>query len=134
MVKLYANMTVDIKGLTRLLANIDDGVNGGLSIASAREVSAEVVKEAKRLSRVRTGKMKKGWTRRRTRGGYIVYDPVRYTVYNEFGTRKMSAKPMLGPAMRKGAKFLAPAMKKYFEFGVRHLITETGEDLTEDKL
>lgn len=55
--------------------------------------------EAKARSRVRTGTMRAGWEARIT-GEHTgsVRNGVRYTIYNEFGTRYMGAQPMIVPA------------------------------------
>ena len=51
------------------------------------------------LSRVDTGAMKGSWfVDKPSPLTRYVYNPVDYSVYNEFGTRKMSAQPMARPA------------------------------------
>ena len=77
-------------------------------IARSETVSSLAVSQAianiefrcKARSRRDTGTMKGGWQGEMT--GYyegIVYNLVYYTIYNEYGTYKMSAQPMLGPAI-----------------------------------
>lgn len=53
---------------------------------------------AKRRSRVRTGEMRDGWRKEPAGDGWIVANDVPYTFYNEYGTTKMAAQPMLHPA------------------------------------
>jgi hypothetical protein len=71
-----------------------------LRAATGTRASADrIVEGAKRRSRVRTGWMRDHWTAERVdQYEWEVGNPVEYTVYNEFGTRYMSAQPMLGPA------------------------------------
>lgn len=60
---------------------------------------AELVKVgAQRRSRVDTGEMRDGWQVEAAGDGFRVYNDVEHAVYNEYGTRHMSAAPMLHPA------------------------------------
>lgn len=66
---------------------------------ATRNGAKRVVDGAKRRSRVDTGRMREGWDYEQTGPAeYTVFNDVDYTIYNEFGTRNMSAQPMLGPA------------------------------------
>jgi len=71
----------------------------------------EVESYAKSFSRVDTGAMKSGWQSEMTGDMTArISNDVEYTIYNEFGTYKMSAQPMLTPAMEMIApKLLSPA-------------------------
>jgi HK97 gp10 family phage protein len=56
--------------------------------------------EAKLRSRVRTGRMRDAWkTEQVERHEWEVHNDISYVIYNEYGTRYMSAQPMLGPAV-----------------------------------
>jgi HK97 gp10 family phage protein len=83
-------------------SNIDK-VQRGLKTHAETATKAgagRIVDEAQRRSRVRTGTMRDGWTAERTGAyEYTVFNDVPWTVYNEYGTRYMSAQPMLGPAV-----------------------------------
>lgn len=58
---------------------------------------------ARRRSRVDTGQMRDGWKTRKAEGeggyAYEVYNEVPHVVFNEFGTTRLPAQPMLGPAV-----------------------------------
>ncbi len=57
---------------------------------------------AKLRSRVDEGTMRNGWNNRPTGPlSTVISNPVAHTIYNERGTRYMSAQPMLGPAMEE---------------------------------
>lgn len=102
-VRLSAELRINKGGLENLKQLSPD-----IAFAISSQISAQVVQEAKAASRVLTGEMRKGWTRRRIgqahQGGYVVYDSVPWTIHNEFGTYKMTAQPMLGPAMERGIR------------------------------
>lgn len=59
----------------------------------------ETLADARARSRVRTGRMKAGWTAYNlTPYSYELRNDVPYTIYNEYGTIHMSAQPMATPA------------------------------------
>lgn len=68
-----------------------------------QQAANNIVAEAKARSRVNTGAMQAGWQSRRAEGdnSYEVFNPVYYTVFNEFGTVNMPAQPMLAPAVEQ---------------------------------
>lgn len=68
-----------------------------------QQAANNIVAGAKARSRVDTGAMKAGWQSRRAEEAntYEVFNPVYYTVFNEFGTVNMSAQPMLAPAVEE---------------------------------
>lgn len=59
---------------------------------------AEMRDIAARLSRVDTGEMREGWEFRETNQGGVLENQVPHTVFNEYGTVKMTAQPMARPA------------------------------------
>ena len=68
------------------------------------------------LSRVDTGAMAANWQSAMvgpTRA--IVGNPVEYGIYNEYGTRFMSAQPMIRPAIAQVSPGLFAAMRKALE-------------------
>ena len=58
----------------------------------------QMVEIAQRLSRVDTGEMQRGWEWHETNSGGNLQNAVPHTVFNEYGTRYMSAQPMARPA------------------------------------
>lgn len=67
---------------------------------AVRRAEAAIVRRAMARSRVDTGNMRGGW-QSRAEGDFdgSVFNLVAYTIHNEFGTTKMSAQPMLRPAV-----------------------------------
>ena len=128
-IRVFATMTVNVKGLNSLIKSMP-----GIASKSAARVASSVVAEAKERSRIRTGKMRRGWRKKKTGSGYIVFDDVPWTVYNEFGTRHMAAQPMLTPAMRHAASKLSRELKALFLLGVTKFITDEGDTLDERDL
>lgn len=102
----------------------------GLAFRAIGEVTGEAVRIAKDNSRVDTGAMQTGWTRRRVgeggKAGYRILNSVPYTVYNEFGTYKMSAQPMLGPAMDYVVQELPSRVQRWIEEATRQIVTDDG--------
>jgi hypothetical protein len=75
-----------------------------------------VVNRSMGHSRVRTGVMRSEWEfdMDETEPEGIVFNLIRYAVYNEYGTRYMSAHPMLRPAIAETrAEFEALAAEIY---------------------
>ncbi len=58
-----------------------------------------IVVGCKRRSRVDTGEMRDGWHLEGTRYGVSIVNEVNHTSFNEYGTSRMSAQPMLRPSM-----------------------------------
>ena len=70
----------------------------GLLVVSMRKAAAGAAAAAS-YSRVDTGRMRAGWTAEPLGiNGARVTNPVPYTIYTEFGTYRMSAKPMARPS------------------------------------
>ena len=97
--RIYTTVRTDTRVLDQLIKM------GPVAAESAVAEMADRVDEiAASLSRVDTGAMRAGWAwrwyARGVRATAYVYNSVKYTIYNEFGTWKMSAQPMLGPALR----------------------------------
>jgi len=84
--------------LTSRLSQIADDAEDRTEAAVERTVFA-VEGGAKRRARVDTGGMRAGLQGRKTdRFGGVVEGLAAHTIYNEYGTRHMSAQPMLTPA------------------------------------
>lgn len=67
-----------------------------------RRTALIVEGKAEQKSRVRTGEMKGGWeTRFESEMTAFVFNGVSWVIHNEFGTRKMSAQPMIRPAVEE---------------------------------
>jgi len=66
------------------------------------EMALKVEREAKRIVPVRTGRLRASIHHGKIEAHvYFVGSPVYYAPFVEYGTRKMSAKPYLRPAVRK---------------------------------
>lgn len=66
---------------------------------AVRQTLKGMQKTARARSRVRTGQMKAGWeVVEITDHSGVLRNTVEHVVYNEYGTRHMSAQPMLHPA------------------------------------
>lgn len=120
---LKADIRVDYKKLDNLAKSTQ-----GIASQAASELSAEVVRLAKENSRVDTGAMQAGWNRskigRGWKGGYRIYNTVPYTVFNEFGTSKMSAQPMLGPALTEVEPEIPKRVRKWVEIAINQFVAE----------
>jgi len=93
---LSVNIELDTAGLDRRLRQMP------ARIQTARRQAAENIRRgAANRSRVRTGKMQKGWSVEHGPEDSLVFNDVPYTVYNEYGTHRMSAQPMLVPAVEE---------------------------------
>lgn len=73
---------------------------GEKRVAEARKSTAKSIAQgAAQRSRVDTGQMKRGWkTAEVDDDTSAAYNAVEHVKYNEYGTRYMSAQPMLHPA------------------------------------
>jgi HK97 gp10 family phage protein len=75
--------------------------NSGTAAALDR-AAADLESGAKMRSRVDTGNMRDSWTHESVgRFSRIVYNPVYYTIFNEYGTIYMAAQPMIRPALEE---------------------------------
>jgi HK97 gp10 family phage protein len=131
---IWADFKLNTAKLDTLMASTQAAADN-----AAAEEAAEIVQGCKRRSRERTGAMRRGWNRQRIgvgrRAGWRIYDSVPYTIYNEFGTSRMSAQPMLGPEMRAARSRLGPRLKKWITAGTRYFVSPaTGERLSEYQL
>lgn len=74
---------------------------GERRVVEARQATAkDIAAGAARRSRVDTGEMRAGWTTAEVDGETSqVGNPVDWSRFNEYGTRYMSAQPMLHPAV-----------------------------------
>lgn len=92
--------------------------------AIAEETASSVVSRAGEHSRYDTSPgrekeqrphMRDEWTAEaETDTRWIVYNPVDYTIHNEFGTVNMTAQPMLHPAMDEEKPIFAAKLKGLF--------------------
>lgn len=67
---------------------------------AVRKAEAWIQAGAQKRSRTDTGTMRAGW-QSKPLGAFegMVFNMVTYTIYNEYGTYKMSAQPMLRPSV-----------------------------------
>lgn len=79
------------------------------------KTAADIEAGAKERSRIDTGLMKGGWTTE-PNGALeaLVYNPVEYTIYNEFGTESSPAQPMLIPAVEDARGPFTAAMAQVY--------------------
>jgi HK97 gp10 family phage protein len=91
-------------GLVRLIDRFPELMalaNSGTA-AALDKAAADIESGAKARSRVDTGTMRGGWTSEKLNNWTrMVYNPVYYTLFNEYGTIYMSAQPMLKPALEE---------------------------------
>jgi HK97 gp10 family phage protein len=70
--------------------------------AALDRAAADIESGAKMRSRVDTGNMRNGWATEKVNNfTRMVYNPVHYTEYNEYGTVNMNPQPMLKPAVEE---------------------------------
>ncbi len=120
---LKVDLRVDKKGLDNLKGSEIGAVITG-------NLSKRMVEIAKENSRVDTGDMQKGWNRSKIgtgrNGGWRIYNTVPYTVHHEFGTVKMSAQPMLGPAMDEVSQMIPEEARRVIEIACISGIKDNG--------
>lgn len=93
---LSVDVAVDTAGLDGRLRQMPRRID-----AARRQAAENIARGAARRSRVRTGKMQAGWTAEHGPEDSVVFNPVDYTIHNEYGTVHMSAQPMLTPAVEE---------------------------------
>lgn len=120
----------DVKVDTRRASNLKASSQAIANNASGA-LAGKAVRICKDRSRVRTGAMKKGWTRVRFgagfRGGWRVLNDEKHTIYNEFGTAHMAAKPMLRPAMEAIRGDVPYVVRNYISQSVTKILTDEGD-------
>lgn len=90
-------MTVTLRSQIPQIIATAEAETQGATLKAAQNI----VRIAKDRSREDTGAMKAGWEYRKAPESktYEVFNAVRYTVFNEYGTIHMAAQPMLTPAI-----------------------------------
>lgn len=89
-------MTFETKRLDGIIARLSSRAERLI----AEEALAVVAGAMARTTRVDTGAMRRGWHAVKTgRFAWTVGTNVFYTIFHEFGTSRLSAAPMLGPAV-----------------------------------
>lgn len=82
---------------------------------AVRKATTDVRTHAAARSRVDTGTMRRGWQAvMRTELHGVVFNPVEYTIWNELGTRFMSAAPMATPAAELVRPAFVAAMRQAY--------------------
>lgn len=87
------------------------------AVAKALDTTADAIVQEAEINTVRvdTGAMKNGWLIETT--GPLertIYNAMDYAKFNEFGTSRMSASPMLTPAVEHNRGAFVEAMKEVF--------------------
>jgi HK97 gp10 family phage protein len=82
--------------------------------AQALDKAADAIETgAKARSRVDTGNMRNGWTQERiSNSSRMVFNPVHYVIFHEYGTVNMAAQPMLQPAVEEVRPALMAAVTR----------------------
>lgn len=82
---------------------------------AVRRAEANIERRAKSKSRVDTGNMRGGWQHKASgRFEGAVFNTVSYTIFNEYGTSKMSPQPMLRPAIEETQPEFEADMRKAY--------------------
>jgi hypothetical protein len=103
MAQPIVNVTVLLNEFPKLLRQMP-----GRALNARKQAAENIVAGCRTRSRVRTGAMRAGWHATHGIEMSTVTDDVPWTVFNEYGTSRMSAQPMLGPASEEErAKFPA---------------------------
>lgn len=77
------------------------------------KTALDVQGDAAQRSRVDTGTMKNGWQTRHDDAYHAtVFNPIHYAAYNEYGTVRMAAQPMITPAVERRRPAFLAAIKK----------------------
>ncbi len=87
-----------------------------MAASAVRQTVRDMQKTAQARSRVDTGAMKDGWVTAMIDDftGQLG-NPVKHVIYNEFGTRHMSAQPMLKPAVESAREPFIRKIRKAYE-------------------
>lgn len=102
-------MSVSFKGWLFDDASFQEAIKKGVDSTKGQKIE----RFPKARSRVRTGRMLKSWQSRVEDDGIRVGSyKILYTVYNEYGTRKMAAQPMLAPSIEPMRTVLANEIVK----------------------
>lgn len=88
-------------------------------LASVVERTARIVHRGAMIrSRVDTGQMRAGWrVQREALYEWMISNAVLHTIFNEFGTRYMSAQPMLIPSVESADAMFRAAIAAVFRQG-----------------
>ena len=96
-------MASPVRMEVKVIRNDFPAIPGRMQRAAGKRIHAagfRVQGGAQMRSRVDLGTMRAGWLNRPSGPlTTIIANPVGHTIYNEFGTRKMSAQPMIRPEM-----------------------------------
>lgn len=114
-------MAIQILGIERLqrnILNIRNKINGDLYIAGGR-IGSVITGTAKSKARFKTGYMRDHIIPKVKKGKTVeveVRSEADYSIYNEFGTSRMSAKPFMRPGLHdnlsKIQKIVADAVRR----------------------
>jgi len=105
-------LTFETQRLDRLIARMPEEAERFTELL-AREAEREAIV---RTVRVETGTMRRGWHAvRLERLLWRVGTSVPYAVFHEFGTSRLSATPMLGPAIEAARRMMPSLAKRLFK-------------------
>lgn len=104
-------MTFETGRLDRIIARMSEKAEK-LIAAQALDVQRRAMANTVRVD---TGTMRRGWVAQRVdRYRWRVGNSVFYTPFHEFGTSRLSASPMLGPAVEAGRRTLPRLARDLF--------------------
>lgn len=104
-------MTFETGRLDRIVARMSDKAER-LIAAEAQDIARRAMTNTVRVD---TGTMRRGWTAQRVdRFRWRVGNSVFYAPFHEFGTSRLSASPMLGPAVEAGRRSLPRLARDLF--------------------
>lgn len=104
-------MTFETGRLDRIIARLGEKAEK-LIAAEALDIQRRAMANTVRVD---TGTMRRGWTAQRLdRFSWRVGNSVFYTPFHEFGTSRLSASPMLGPAVEAGRRGLPRLARALF--------------------
>jgi HK97 gp10 family phage protein len=105
-----SKVVLDTKVLDKFAASLGQSTDQAMS-----GIAHQVEGEAKNLAPVDTGALKNSInTQKLSEKHYIVADGVEYGIYQELGTKKMSAHPFLIPAVELVKNYIEAAVKRIF--------------------
>lgn len=110
--RFEVKVRVDIKDGTRLVGRMQPR-----TAANALKYAKHVAELAKGFTlRVDTGAMRDGYVVDELSGGHVmVYNKMFYQMFHEFGTKYISAMPMLVPALEQTRQPFVRSHKEIFE-------------------
>ena len=80
-----------------------------------QQTAKHIEGQARQLHQPDTGWLRKNIIAKKTKEGYEVQSNADYSLWVEYGTRKMTAKPYFRPAIERGMEYLEQELKNRFK-------------------